>query len=62
MEAPPMWRSLFFRDPIEVRVLSWLLCSCSQAGMDPVPEFIKRFPGLSWLVVVVGVATSRATP
>jgi hypothetical protein len=44
------------------RVLSRPLCSCSQASMDPVPEFMKRFPGLSWLVVGVRATTSGATP
>jgi len=38
------------------------LCSCSQASMNPVPEFMKRSSGLSWLVVGIRAATSRTTP
>ena len=44
------------------RVLFPLLCSCSQTGMNPVPEFIKRFTGLSWPEVGIRATTSRATP
>ena len=43
-------------------VLCRPLCSCSQASMNPVPEFMKRFTGLSWLVIGIRATTSRATP
>ena len=43
------------------RVLSGPLCSCSQASVGPVPEFLKRFPGLFRLIVGIRATTSRAT-
>jgi len=48
--------------PGRERVLSLPVYSCSQGGMGPAPEFMKRFSGLSWLGIGVRTTTSRAAP